>query len=205
MNELTKAQKEYFKDSKVRDQQGNLLVCYHGSRSRTEFDTFDNVKTEPGYWFSEDEDYASSHGTQTFKCYLNLKNPFNLEAPGNDDLLWVYAKDCFKTSDVGEKQIFSNQFRDYLQEKGFDGMMWIHSGAYTIVAFEPNQIKSIDNLFPTLSDNFMDNSEEYKTQPNLSLSERLEIAKYIKSKGIGDDGGAGAPPACAREREEVER
>ena len=30
-NELTKEQAEYFKDSKVRDDEGNLLVVYHGS------------------------------------------------------------------------------------------------------------------------------------------------------------------------------
>lgn len=38
-NTLTKAQQEYFKDSKVRDENGNLLVMHHGTGADfTEFD-----------------------------------------------------------------------------------------------------------------------------------------------------------------------
>ena len=32
-NILTKEQIEYFKDSKIRDKSGNLLVCYHGTQN----------------------------------------------------------------------------------------------------------------------------------------------------------------------------
>ena len=37
--ELTKEQAEYFKDSKVRDENGNLLVVYHGTR-KADFTVF---------------------------------------------------------------------------------------------------------------------------------------------------------------------
>lgn len=48
-HQLTKAQAEFFKNSKVRDSNGRLIVCYHGTDS--EFDVFDNSKIvkEPGF------------------------------------------------------------------------------------------------------------------------------------------------------------
>ena len=53
-NELSKGQAEYFKDSKARDKDGNLLVLYHGSRYEvfTEFDLYE------GAWLTPDRDYA---------------------------------------------------------------------------------------------------------------------------------------------------
>lgn len=41
-NELSKQQQEYFKDSKVRDENGNLLVMYHGTPNN--FTVFKNNK-----------------------------------------------------------------------------------------------------------------------------------------------------------------
>ena len=45
--ELTKEQAEYFKDSKVRDKNGNLLVVYHGTN--VEFNEFDLAKAGTNY------------------------------------------------------------------------------------------------------------------------------------------------------------
>lgn len=39
-NPLSPEQIEFFKNSKIRDRQGRLLVCYHGSKSKADFDTF---------------------------------------------------------------------------------------------------------------------------------------------------------------------
>ena len=41
-NKLTKEQQEFFKDSKVRDENGNLLVVYHGTDA--DFTAFDISK-----------------------------------------------------------------------------------------------------------------------------------------------------------------
>ena len=35
---LSQVQRDFFKDSKARDKEGNLLVSYHGSQAFTEFD-----------------------------------------------------------------------------------------------------------------------------------------------------------------------
>lgn len=87
-NKLTKEQAEFFKDSKVRDEKGNLLVVYHGSGA--EFFTFDEAKkggssstAKVGFWFGNKnlaEDFAinayySGDNPKTISAYLNIKNP----------------------------------------------------------------------------------------------------------------------------------
>lgn len=44
-------------------------------------------------------------------------------------------------SNVSEKQLLSNEFRDYLQKKWYDWMVWDHDWKNTYVAFNPEQIK----------------------------------------------------------------
>lgn len=138
---LTKEQQDYFKNSKVRDENGNLIEVYHGTNN--EFNTYKNIKSQPGYWFTENKEYASEHGKNVKKQYLNLTNPIN-----DVDLMWELAKDKFGNN-ATESNIFSNEFKEFLIEKGYDGIIFDHSGANTYIAFEPNQIKNIDNTNPT--------------------------------------------------------
>lgn len=86
---LSKEQQEYFRDSKVRDENGNLLTVYHGSNS--EFTVFDAKKSgqaskesKVGFWFTETkegaENFANSlwYGDKkatSYETYLNIKNP----------------------------------------------------------------------------------------------------------------------------------
>ncbi|HIU22948.1 MAG TPA: hypothetical protein IAD49_05145 [Candidatus Fimihabitans intestinipullorum] len=60
---LTKQQQEFFKDSKVRDENGNLKVLYHGTRN--DFTVFDINKSgssskqaKAGFWFTESSEGA---------------------------------------------------------------------------------------------------------------------------------------------------
>lgn len=86
-NELSAEQKEFFKDSKVRDANGRLLVVYHGSPSK--FTVFKHNKIGEhgnahgkGFYFTEDEGLASSfyrEGGQLLKGYLDIKNPMSEE------------------------------------------------------------------------------------------------------------------------------
>lgn len=80
-NPLTKEQVEFFRNSKIRDNRGRLLVCYHGSKSH--FTTFDKSKIKNGGWYGkgfyftrsqEIADYYSEGYILT--CYLNMINPF---------------------------------------------------------------------------------------------------------------------------------
>lgn len=184
-NNLTKAQKEYFKDSQIRNEQGQLMVCYHGSRSKEDFQSFGNIKIEPGYWFTADKEYAAQHGEKIIEAYLNVKKPYNLEDLSID--LTSDVQKCFPGRDLScwdDKIVFNKEFGDYLKSQGYDGMMWKHSGEWTVVAFESNQIKSIDNLYPTKSDNFRDNSREYLSEhlKDMSMDECMKLTKHIKEQ-----------------------
>ena len=88
---LTKEQQEYFKDSKVRDENGNLKVMYHGSRSGG-FTVFDPKASDDNrsFFFSDKPSVASSYSDSEneiaptgkeetkglYKTYLNLENPY---------------------------------------------------------------------------------------------------------------------------------
>ena len=79
-NELTDAQTEYFKDSKVRDKDGNLLVMYQGTGQ--EFTVFDRKKSKPsnlygrGFYFTDSESQAKLYGgARAF--YLAINNPLS--------------------------------------------------------------------------------------------------------------------------------
>lgn len=85
---LSTQQQEYFADSKVRDENGNLKVMYHGT-PQGGFTVFKNDLA----FFTEDKDYANryqsasassrnsrktSSNPQTYEVYLNMKNPFDI-------------------------------------------------------------------------------------------------------------------------------
>ena len=82
-NELTEAQAEYFKDSKVRDEYGNLLVVYHGSGNQ--FNEFlhrymglNGNAHGRGFYFTEDKSYAEGYkkeNGQLLEGYLNISKP----------------------------------------------------------------------------------------------------------------------------------
>ena len=86
-NEFSPQQAEYFKDSKVRDENGNLRVMYHGSRNS--FNTFDiNSPVQngrihgDGFYFTPNkdsaeawangdmEDMGQSYDTNVYEAYV---------------------------------------------------------------------------------------------------------------------------------------
>lgn len=84
---LTEAQKDYFKDSTLRDTDGDLVVCYH--RTNNNFDAFDINRVgangdkgycgEGIYFTSAGGVFGSGFGKHTYECYLNIKNPLVIE------------------------------------------------------------------------------------------------------------------------------
>lgn len=88
--ELTKEQQEHFKDSKVRDENGNLKVMYHGT-SNYGFTIFDYGSTNfglfgQGFYFTDAQDVAESYTEKgkgqnkgVYEVYLNIKNPLDMD------------------------------------------------------------------------------------------------------------------------------
>ncbi len=95
--ELSVGQAEYFKNSKIRDNDGNLLTMYHGSRES--FTAFDRKKAKSsgtygsGFYFSNSESHAGTYG-ETYEVYLNIKNPLQ----------------------DGDRNITKDQLRNFVQE-----------------------------------------------------------------------------------------
>ena len=79
-NTLTESQQSYFKDSKVRDENGNLKVMYRGDAN--EFTVFDKKKTNHanlygrGFYFTDSKSHAGQYGS-TREFYLDIKNPLS--------------------------------------------------------------------------------------------------------------------------------
>lgn len=104
-NQLTKEQSEYFKDSKVRDENGSLKPVYHGSTSMA----FTEFNVENGVWLSETQAYSEFYSSdwhnwrddyegaptrtdinglekevytdddlRVYKLYADIRNPFNI-------------------------------------------------------------------------------------------------------------------------------
>lgn len=69
--QLTKEQQDYFKDSKMRDENGNLKVMYHGSQDAG-FHTFDSKMSDDGtsFFFVDRNDVAASYSgtTETYEA-----------------------------------------------------------------------------------------------------------------------------------------
>ena len=86
---LSNQQQQYFKDSKIRDENGNLLTLYHGSSNQ--FTIFDQNKAGKstkdasiGFWFTETREGADkftrsswygNDNSNVYEVYLNIKNP----------------------------------------------------------------------------------------------------------------------------------
>ena len=108
-NTLSKEQQEFFKDSKVRDENGNLLVIYNGVKDEYNGEAIDygftykflneslQNKDKPnrfGFFFTDNKetanDYSMSWKTKLQKMqigrvnevYLNIKNPLDLRSLG---------------------------------------------------------------------------------------------------------------------------
>lgn len=147
---ITLAQIEYFKHSKMRDADGNLTTYWHGTKKDFDRFTEERILSEPGFWFTEDRNYAAHHGDRILQVYLNVTNPFMLNDWQDPKFVQHYNR-CFKNAEFSERNVYSFTFRDYLINHGYDGLMLTSRGYYIVIAFCPEQIKAIDNYFPTLS------------------------------------------------------
>lgn len=87
-NKLSEEQMEYFKDSVVRDEKGNIKVVYHGSPET--FTVFDYKKIGEtasaegyGFYFTDSIEkanmYANGKDKNVLKGYLNIKKPLSYD------------------------------------------------------------------------------------------------------------------------------
>ena len=136
-NKLTQQQAEYFKNSKVRDEDGNLLKVYHGTSES--FTVFDKTKGRAnmdiqGMFFSPWELDAKGYGENVNAYYINITNP------ASEQMGYKALRKFQGQNNAGVKA------REYLESLGYDG---VNNGDEEYIAFNSNQIKLADNLTPT--------------------------------------------------------
>lgn len=199
---------QFFKDSKVRDDNGNLMVMYHGTEANVGipeefwFTKFDIDKAGNhgnmlgnGFYFTSDKSHAKQYAHlkgNIYETYLNIKNPLEVEHFSTGDLTYSIRRiNPYIEADIYKKDgtIDGYKVRKYLLDNGYDG---IHSGK-TYVAFNSNQIKNITNIAPTSNDDI-----RYMKKPSTTV----QIAKdnqgrtltrqqqeYFKNSKVRDDKG----------------
>ena len=155
---LTKEQQEYFKDSVVRDEDGNLMVMYHGTSSggHTVFDTYGSKYGlfGQGSYFTNDRSVAESYtekgkgkNPQIYETYLNITNPIDMDAQADAES-WKKALPDADFPDSGTNEDFyrameeyyrdaeyskweaSEEIIDVIQGMGYDGITHIGGGRF---------------------------------------------------------------------------
>lgn len=155
-------------------------VLYHGT-THGGFRSFDRrAQAEdgfmgPGFYFTEDPDlahsYAASENGEVKSVYLNIKNPYDADAPVPKGVLArlkavakgqnpysVKGGNDLAPSPVNGHQLFGALARtrgaktavELLRRAGFDGIFYEGTAgkpeSRVWVAFKPNQIKAVDNM-----------------------------------------------------------
>lgn len=157
---LTLEQEEYFRDSKAVDNNGNLLVLYHGTGNEfTVFDAgrieenFQNRGGDLGFYFTPYQSEAAGYARnatgyesdgRVMSVYLNLTNPLIVEDEG-----WGSA--------ISQADIRHGDLSRWARDGGHDGII-VRSMDYEMdngefdsvyIAFYPDQVKNVDNIAPT--------------------------------------------------------
>ena len=173
-NTLTEQQRNYFKDSKIVDEDGNLRVVYHGSSEK--FNTFDMNKGRAnmdiqGSFFSPWDDDAQGYGENVRAFYLNIKNP----AP--EGVAYKALNAHKGENNAGVKA------REDLIRMGYDG---VNNGDEEYIAFYPEQIKLIDNETPTEDKDIRFAVEEKEGTVSREEISRGRFARAAKARENGD-------------------
>lgn len=155
-NELSAEQAEFFKDSMVRDENGKLLVVYHGTQG--DFHTFKEGNAlgwGRGIYFTDNKNATVEYGDRTIAAYLDIRNPFNGEYTDSFEKTYAFKKYSAKEGIENGYDLYSEsgEFAGAaIRELGYDGIIAQDSNdieGFEVVAFSPEQIKSVDNKNPT--------------------------------------------------------
>ena len=146
---LSQEQQDYFRDSVIRDDQGRLMVMYHGTRNGG-FTIFDGGKDY--FCFTNNRRYAYAFegrkgngqlypatradieagliSPQMYEVYLNVTNPFIAEQDVVEDALY-----------------WDRSLAQQLRDRGYDALMM--EDMSQVIVLSPEQIKNVTNKTPT--------------------------------------------------------
>lgn len=149
-----------FRNSKIRNRQGQLLVCYHGTNAE-----FEEFKEEfissssgnfgwfgKGFYFTNSEKVSKQYGNIRKKCYLNITKPFKFF---DKDSVWelimigghprTYNDRLVPYAYDGNSEV--EDFTNVIVSAGYDGVIASYksggmkpSDGKEFVCFSPSQI-----------------------------------------------------------------
>ena len=179
---LSHEQQAFFKDSKIRDEDGKLLVVYHGTSEK--FTVFDRTKSRAnmdiqGSFFSPWEIDAGGYGENVGAYYLNIKNP------ASESEAYRALKKFQGQNNAGVKA------REYLESLGYDG---VNNSGEEYITFDSDQVKGTDNLKPTANPDFRfalsengENASRY-TYDALIAKKDMKVTALPKTVPTTEDG-----------------
>lgn len=196
---LTDKQQEYFKDSKVRDDNGSLLIVHHSTNN--DFTVFDrNIlgkntdsnaidvglasTSHVGYWFNSNDIRNKTYQKKELVGYLDIKNPYyagTVQGLANNILdnfggNFSELEDRFYDNDFTVTKELGDSFRTWLESRGYDGIILDDEefGGTSYVALNENQFKLTSNENPTENE-------------DIRFSSRLKLSEFAKDLGLTPD------------------
>ena len=164
---LSPEQETFFKDSKVRDENGNLKTVYHGTDA--EFDVFNPNNTSSNKWgagnyLAFDENAGKNYGKNVKEMYANITSPIsdkqktisfdqydalhrrvNNGEPAYREDYDTYDNDMDLLWDITDNGQWKKYAQDIKDTTGKDGVIMDDMA----ITFSPNQTKYTNNLNPT--------------------------------------------------------
>ena len=168
---LSPEQETFFKDSKVRDENGNLKTVYHGTNG--EFDQFSPLagsssstrnRWGEGNYLAYDKDMANGYGVNLKEIYANITSPItnnqktvsfeqydalhrrvNNGEPAYREDYDMYDNDMDLLWDITDNGQWKKYAQDIKDTTGKDGVIMDDMA----ITFSPNQTKYTNNLNPT--------------------------------------------------------
>ena len=173
--------------SKFVDENGEPMVFYHNTNNN--FSVFDSKRNGThtdagwlgdGFYFYGDENEGSGYGNIKMGVFLNVRDPYYATSEENNQLAEANSRDM------------SVDFRENLEEEGYDGVFYNGDLRQEAVVFEPNQIKSAtDN-----NGEFSHESDDIRYRESNGSSERTlvgihnisadKLSKAIKQGGLAN-------------------
>lgn len=208
-NSLTEEQAKFFADSKIRDEQGNLRVMYHGTAKN--FNTFlrskmgkNGLNLGEGFYFTPNKDqaegYAEGKSPRIMEVYLNVKNPLSREnslSKNEEAMAWIYKTigeyhstefiDGMTEGLVGSIELIKEYTEktgegvdEILKRFGYDGIDAVN----TFVVFDSNQVKYTTNQKPSQRSDM-----RYSLKNSEGETLTAEQAEYFAKSKIRDSKG----------------
>nr|DAP13264.1 MAG TPA: PolyVal ADP-Ribosyltransferase [Caudoviricetes sp.] len=188
--QLTEAQMRYFKNSQVRDADGNLIPVYHTSydnffsfdRQRLGENTLGNAVDAGlaatalvGHWFNT-QDLSEQIGGKAATYYLNVENPYvvsSLNELSSEIMSFSddpeIAQEEYEAGSYSAIRAAANAYVEHLRENGYDGIITPDEefGGESYVVLDSAQAKLISNKNPTQT-------------PDIRFSRRISAEKQME-------------------------